>query len=94
MKVIKCKNCNLLDVCPSGQRMTELVKDFARFCPVGKERKEEKCKHEWIECGQTVIGEEHLAINIGWYRLYYCKNCGEHRIEPYKSDKQGHILNR
>lgn len=36
MKVIKCKDCILLDKCPSGQRCVQLIENFMRYCPVGK----------------------------------------------------------
>ena len=42
MKFVKCKDCILFDKCPSGQRMTALIKDFTRFCPVGEEKQNVK----------------------------------------------------
>lgn len=36
MNVIKCKDCVLLDKCPSGQRCVKLIENFMRYCPVGK----------------------------------------------------------
>lgn len=38
MNVVKCKDCILLDECPSGQRCVEQIEDFMRYCPVGKEK--------------------------------------------------------
>ena len=36
MKAIKCKDCVLLDKCPSGQRCIKLIENFMQYCPVGK----------------------------------------------------------
>ena len=33
--MIKCKDCALLDKCPSGQRCVEMIEDFERYCPFG-----------------------------------------------------------
>ena len=41
MQIIKCRNCVLFDKCPSGQRCVEVVEDFRRLCPVGKEKENE-----------------------------------------------------
>lgn len=42
MKFMKCKDCILLSQCPSGQRCVGLTEDFARYCPVGKTKMEDK----------------------------------------------------
>lgn len=36
MNIVKCKDCILLDKCPSGQRCVSLIENFERLCPVGK----------------------------------------------------------
>lgn len=36
MNLIKCKDCILLDKCPSGQRCVKMIENFMRYCPVGK----------------------------------------------------------
>ncbi len=33
--MIKCKDCVLLDKCPSGQRCVKINEDFERLCPIG-----------------------------------------------------------
>ena len=35
MKLIKCKECTLLDKCPSGKRCVAFIGNFERFCPCG-----------------------------------------------------------
>ncbi len=39
---MKCKNCVLLDKCPSGQRCVKMKEDFERYCPVGFIDKQKK----------------------------------------------------
>jgi hypothetical protein len=36
MKVVKCKDCVLLNICQSGKRCVKLIENFMRYCPVGK----------------------------------------------------------
>ena len=51
MKFIKCADCTLLNKCPSGQICVKLIKDFARYCPVGKTRGEKMYDRRFSDDG-------------------------------------------
>lgn len=42
MKFIKCKDCILLDKCPSGQRCVKVIKDLCDIVPLEKQRTRRK----------------------------------------------------
>ena len=44
MNFIECKECDYIDICPSGQRCITLMPNFARTCPCGSSRSMGKIK--------------------------------------------------